>query len=59
VSRQTGFHPKDVSCPSDVEAKVGKTFTCHFTGPDGDYVAEMRVTQVDGERVVFAVRTHR
>src|SRR3954452_2584926 len=59
VSRQTGFHPTDVRCPSDVEAKVGNTFTRRFTGPDGNYVAEMRVTKVDGERVIFAVRTHR
>jgi hypothetical protein len=26
VSRETGFRPKDVRCPSDVEAEVGRTF---------------------------------
>ena len=59
VSRQTGFHPSDVRCPSDVEAKVGKTFSCSFTGPEGKYTADMRVTKVQGSRVVFDVQTRR
>jgi hypothetical protein len=59
VSRQTGFHPSDVHCPSGVEAKVGGQFDCHFTGPEGKaYVANMSVTKVDGERVEFQVNTH-
>lgn len=59
VSRQTGFHPPDVHCPSGVEAKVGGQFDCHFTGPEGtSYVANMRITKVDGERVEFDVNTH-
>lgn len=59
VSRQTGFHPADVTCPSGVDAKVGGEFTCHFTGPEGKpYTADMRITKVDGERVEFDVRTH-
>lgn len=59
VSRQTGFHPADVHCPSGVEAKVGGQFDCHFTGPEGkQYVANMRIIKVDGERVDFDIRTH-
>lgn len=59
VSRQTGFHPSDVHCPSGVEAKVGGQFDCHFTGPEGKaYVANMSITKVDGERVEFQVNTH-
>ena len=57
VSTQTGFRPNDVRCPSDVEARVGVTFDCHFTGPEGPYTADMRVTKVQGERVVFSVRS--
>lgn len=57
VSEQTGFRPTDVRCPSGVEAKVGVTFECRFTGPEGPYVANMRVKEVDGERVVFDIRT--
>jgi hypothetical protein len=56
VSRKTGFHPTDVSCPSGVEAKVGGTFECHFTGPEGrPYTAKMRILEVEGERVLFQV----
>lgn len=59
VSKQTGFHPTDVHCPSGVEAKVGGQFDCHFTGPEGTpYVANMRITKVEGERVEFDVKTH-
>ena len=58
VSSQTGFHPTDVSCPSGVEAKVGQEFDCHFTGPEGKpYTAHMRITNVNGERVDFDVRS--
>ena len=59
VSGQTGFRPTDVRCPSGVEAKVGVTFDCTFTGPEGPYTADMRVTKVDGERVLFSVRSRR
>lgn len=57
VSRETGFHPDDVRCPSGVEAKVGGTFECEFTGPEGPYVAHMRILKMEGEKVVFRVRT--
>ncbi|MGZ4510671.1 MAG: DUF4333 domain-containing protein [Mycobacterium sp.] len=58
VSSQTGFHPTDVNCPSGVEAKVGQEFDCHFTGPEGKrYTAHMRITKVDGEQVVFDVKS--
>lgn len=57
VSQKTGFTPTDVSCPSGVEAKVGVKFQCHFTGPDGPYTAYMTVTKVDGDDVLFDIRT--
>ncbi|OCB36330.1 hypothetical protein A5676_21990 [Mycobacterium malmoense] len=58
VSSQTGFRPADVNCPSGVEAKVGQEFDCHFTGPEGKpYTAHMRITKVEGEKVVFDVRS--
>lgn len=47
------------ACPDGVEAKVGGTFDCSFTGPEGPYVAHMRITDVEGARVVFAIRTER
>ena len=58
VSKQTGFKPKDVKCPSGVDAEVGKEFECHFTGPAGkDYIAHMRVTKVEGDNVEFYIKT--
>jgi hypothetical protein len=57
VSRQTPFTPTDVKCPDGVEAKVGTTFDCHFTGPEGPYVAHMRILRVKGERVDFKIVT--
>ena len=57
VSEQTGFTPDDVSCPDDVEAKVGNTFDCEFTGPDGDYTASVEIRQVDGEDVLFHIES--
>jgi hypothetical protein len=58
VSKQTGFHPNDVKCPSGVEAKVGRAFKCHFTGPEGkDYTASVRINQIQGQRVLFYVST--
>ena len=58
VSGETGFRPKDVRCPSGVEAEVGETFECRFTGPEGvPYVARMEILEVEGERILFDVTT--
>jgi hypothetical protein len=58
VSKQTGFKPNDVKCPSGVDAQVGKEFQCHFTGPEGkDYTADMKVTKVEGADVQFYIKT--
>ena len=58
VSKQTGFKPNDVKCPSGVDAEVGKEFECQFTGPEGkEYTAQMKVTKVEGENVEFYIKT--
>ena len=57
VYGRTGFHPPDVRCPSNVPAKAGGSFTCHFTGPDGKYVAIMHINSVHGRRVLYNVQT--
>ncbi|MDG5485800.1 DUF4333 domain-containing protein [Mycolicibacterium gadium] len=59
VKKQTGFEPKDVKCPEGVEAKVGGTFECKFTGPEAaEYTADMRITKVEGDDVEFYIETH-
>jgi hypothetical protein len=59
VAQRTGFRPHDVSCPSGVPAKAGKTFQCHFTGPDGKYIVYMKVIRVNGTRVDYQIRSER
>ena len=58
VSKQTKFKPKDVTCPSGVDAEVGAEFDCTFTGPEGvEYTAHMKVTKVEGDNVEFYVES--
>ncbi len=57
VSSQTGFTPTDVECPSGLDAEVGTTFECTFTGPEGPYTASMKVLEVDGEEVLYEYQT--
>jgi Domain of unknown function (DUF4333) len=53
------IRPTDVSCPSGIEAKVGGEFDCHFTGPDGNYTAHLKILSVVGTRVEYDVTTHK
>ncbi len=57
VSSQTGFTPTDVECPSGLDAEVGTTFECTYTGPEGPYTASMKVLEVDGEEVLYEYET--
>ncbi|MBJ7466749.1 MAG: DUF4333 domain-containing protein [Mycolicibacterium sp.] len=57
VSKETGFTPTDVACPDGVKAEAGTEFECTFTGPDGDYVAAVKVTKVEGENVEFYIQS--
>jgi hypothetical protein len=55
VVSRTGFKPTDMSCPTNVKAKTGGTFECHFTGPEGPYTAYVRITDVNGEDATFQI----
>lgn len=57
VSRQTGFHPTDVSCPSGVESEGGRGIRLPFHRPDGPYTAHMKITKVNGDDVEFFVQS--
>jgi hypothetical protein len=59
VSKQNNFKPTDVTCPGGVEAKAGQEFDCKFTGPDGNYTAHMKVFKVEGEQVIFDIKTEK
>ncbi|MDX1890895.1 DUF4333 domain-containing protein [Mycolicibacterium sp. 050158] len=57
VKQKTKFTPNDVRCPSGTDAKVGVEFDCTFTGPDGNYVAHLKITKVDGSDVLYDIET--
>jgi hypothetical protein len=59
VKQKTGQRAENAKCPSGIEAKKGKTFDCTFDGPDGKYVAHMRVDGVQGSKVNFFIQTER
>lgn len=48
IEQQTGADIASVTCPSDVEAKAGSTFTCAVRGTDGSE-ATIAVVQTSGD----------
>jgi hypothetical protein len=46
-----------ITLPAGTEAKVDAEFECTFTGPDGDYVAHLKITKVDGTNVLYDIET--
>jgi hypothetical protein len=59
VFERTGFQAHDVTCPSGIPAQVGQRFQCHFTGPDGKYIAYLLVARVRGTRVDYRIQSQR
>jgi hypothetical protein len=57
VKQQTGQQVTDVSCPSNVRAKAGTTFTCHFSAGGQKYLAHMHIVRVKGAGVYYDVTT--
>jgi hypothetical protein len=58
IAKKTPETAHNADCPSDVEAKAGNTFDCTFDDSHGThYVAHMRITKVDGSKVLFQIDT--
>nr|WP_246324299.1 DUF4333 domain-containing protein [Petropleomorpha daqingensis] len=57
VESQVGSRPK-VTCPDDLQAKVGATTRCTLTleGVDGTYGVTAKVTKVDGDQASFDIQ---
>ncbi|WP_448626050.1 DUF4333 domain-containing protein [Geodermatophilus sp. URMC 64] len=57
LEEQVGARP-DVTCPDDLEAKVGATARCTLTadGLDGEYGVTVTVTKVEGDTASFDVQ---
>jgi hypothetical protein len=56
---KTGGTATHVSCPSNVDAKVGKSFTCHFTSAGTSYVGDMTIQKIQGTTVYFKYAIYR
>ena len=57
VAQNTEVTASNVKCPDNTNAKVGVEFDCTFTAPDGDYVAHLKITKVDGSNVEYDIET--
>jgi hypothetical protein len=57
VAQNTEVTASDVKCPDKTDAKVGVEFDCTFTAPDGDYIAHLKITKVDGSNVEYDIAT--
>jgi uncharacterized protein DUF4333 len=58
IAKKTPATAENASCPDGIEAEVGNTFDCTFDDQAGKhYVAHMRITEVDGSRVLFQINS--
>ena len=57
VAKNTKVKASNVACPEQTDAKVGVEFDCTFTAPDGDYVAHLTITKVEGTNVQYDIET--
>ena len=56
ISSDLGVAPEEVTvtCPGDLEGKVGAEMSCQVSGPPGDATAVVTVDAVDGTDVSFS-----
>lgn len=59
IAQNTEVTASNVKCPDSTEAKVGTEFDCTFTAPDGNYVAHLKITKVDGTNVQYDIESKR
>jgi outer membrane murein-binding lipoprotein Lpp len=57
LAAQTGQPKPDVSCPKDLEGKVGTTMRCKLTAQDGSSLGvTVKVTSVDGNDIKYDIK---
>ena len=57
LTAKVGKAPKSVTCPHDLDARVGATLTCKLTADDGTWLyVYVRVDRVSGDRAHFKIR---
>jgi hypothetical protein len=55
VQDQLKAAPQSVTCPGDLDAKVGATLTCNVVMPDRSFDVLAKVTAVEGKDVKFDI----
>jgi hypothetical protein len=55
LAKTVGRPPESISCPKDLEAKVGATERCTLTDHGTRLGMTVRVTRVDGDKANFDV----
>lgn len=55
LEKQVGQRPDDISCPDDLEGKVGNTMRCTLTAGSDELGVSVKVTGVDGKHVDFDI----
>ena len=56
LTKQIGQTPDDVTCPDDLEAKVGATLTCVLTDGSDQYDVAVKVTSVKDGKADFSIQ---
>ncbi|MEV5613221.1 DUF4333 domain-containing protein [Streptomyces sp. NPDC052225] len=57
LAKTTGQPKPDVTCPEDLEGKVGNTTRCTLTASDGSTLGiNVKVSEVDGKKVNFDIQ---
>ncbi len=57
LAATTGRPKPDITCPEDLEGKVGTTTRCTLTGDDGSTLGvTVTVTSVDGSQINFDIK---
>lgn len=56
LEKQVGRKPDKVTCPGDIDAKVGETMRCTLTADDVTFGLEMKITSVDGDDAKFDIK---
>ena len=56
LTKEVGQKPDKVTCPGDLDGKVGTTMTCVLTAGSDTIDTHLKVTKVDGSTVHFSIQ---
>jgi predicted secreted protein len=56
LAKQVGKAPDSVTCPDNLDAKVGADLDCSLTDQGANYGVHVTVSSVDGDNVNFDIK---